>query len=110
MEEQKINVTETISKEEFKKELEAGRAKVREKIVEDFTRDGTLPIWSNYSAVNKFKSVRRAIRKGYVDLFTGTIFPKRPFSNKKPTRGRQMNELKKQIYGQLKAENKLRRI
>lgn len=107
MEEQKVDTTKTISKEEFQKELEEGRAKVREKIVEDFMRDGTLPRWSNYYAVSKFKSVRRAIRKGYVDLFTGQVYPKRPFSNKKSTRGRKMNELKKQIYGLLKSENKL---
>lgn len=107
MEEQKVDTTKTISKEEFLKELEEGRAKVRKKIVEDFMRDGTLPRWNNYYAVSKFKSVRRAIRKGYVDLFTGVVYPKRPFSNKKPTRGRKMNELKKQIYGLLKSENKL---
>jgi valyl-tRNA synthetase len=107
MEEQKVDTTKTISKEEFLKELEEGRAKVREKIVEDFMRDGTLPRWSNYYAVSKFKSVRRAIRKGYVDLFTGQVYPKRPFSNRKPTRGRKMNELKKQIYGLLKSKNKL---
>ena len=107
MEEQKVDTTKTISKEEFLKELEEGRAKVREKIVEDFVRDGSLPRWNNYHAVSKFKSVRRAIRKGYVDLFTGAVYPRRPFSNKKPTRGRKMNELKKQIYGLLKSENKL---
>lgn len=107
MEEQKVDITKTISKEEFLKELEDGRAKVREKIVEDFMRDGTLPKWNNYYAVSKFKSVRRAIRKGYVDLFTGVVYPKRPFSNKKPTRGREMNEVKKQIYGLLKSKNKL---
>lgn len=107
MEEQKVDTTKTISKEEFLKELEEGRAKVRERIVRDFRRDATLPRWSNYYAVSRFKSVRRAIRRGYVDLFTGAVYPKRPFSNKKPTRGRKMNELKKQIYGLLKSENKL---
>ena len=107
MEEQKVDTTKTISKEEFLKKLEEGRAKVKEKIVEDFMRDGTLPKWDNYYAVRKFKSVRRAIRKGYVDLFTGVVYPKRPFSNKRPTRGREMNEVKKQIYGLLKSKNKL---
>lgn len=107
MEEQKVDTTKTISKEEFLEGLEEGRAKVTEKIVGDFMSDRTLPRWSNYYAVSRFKSVRRAIRKGYVDLFTGTVYPKRPFSNKKPTRGRKMNELKKQIYGLLKSKNKL---
>lgn len=99
-----------LSREEFQKELEAGREATRERIIADFAKDGTLPVWSNYAAVSQFKSVRRAIRKGYVDLFTGVIYPKRPFSNKKPTRGRKTNEVKKQIYEQLKAANKLRRV
>lgn len=99
---------EVLTKEEFHKGLEEGRQKVKEKIVEDFLRDGTLPTWSNYYAVSHFKSVRRAIRKGYVDLFTGLIYPTRPFNNRKPTRGRKMNVIKQQIYEQLKSrETKL---
>lgn len=94
---------EVLTKEEFHKSLEDGRQKVKEKIVEDFLRDGTLPTWSTYYAISHFKSVRRAIRKGYVDLFTGIIYPTRPFNNRKPTRGRKMNVTKQQIYEQLKA-------
>ena len=57
---------------------------------------------STYQAVSQFKSIARAIRRGHVDLFTGIIYPKRPFSNKKRTKGRRINELKKQIYGTYK--------
>lgn len=92
-----------LSKEEPHKIMEEDKAEVITKIVEGFGRDRILPMWRNYSIVNKFKSVRRAIRRGHVDLFTGCIYPSRPFNNKKPTKGRETNELKKQIYGQLKS-------
>lgn len=61
-----------------------------------------LPRWSNYNAVSRFRSVRRAIKRGRVDLYTGIMYPNRPFNNRKPTNGRKLNELKKSIYGQFK--------
>ncbi len=70
----------------------------------NFNDGNLLPIWPSYAAVSKFKSVRRAIRRGHVDLFSGVIYPNRPFNNKKVTRGRKYNELKKSIYGQLKLQ------
>lgn len=48
-----------------------------------------------YEAVGKFKSVRRAIRRGLVSPY-GVVYPKRPFGNTK------MNRIKREIYGQLK--------
>lgn len=71
-------------------------------ISKDFAEESMLPRWPNYSAVSKFKSVRRAIRRGHVDLFFGVEYPNRPFNNRKPTLGRSHNQLKKRIYGQLK--------
>lgn len=35
-----------------------------------------------FSAVNKYRSVRRAFRRGHVDIY-GRIYPKRPFNNRK---------------------------
>lgn len=61
----------------------------------------------SFEAVYKFKSVRRAIRKGHVSP-DGVIYPKRPFNNRantskrKGAHSRAFNETKKQIYGQLK--------
>ena len=57
----------------------------------------------SFEAVKKFKSIRRAFKRGHISPY-GVIYPKRPFSNKKPTKGRAMNELKKKIYGQLKSQ------
>lgn len=50
-----------------------------------------------YEAVRRFKSVRRAIRRGHVSPY-GEIYPKRPFGNTNT----KMNRIKRQIYGQLK--------
>ena len=53
-----------------------------------------------YSAVGKYKSIRRAIRKGQVTHW-GEEVPKRPFNNRKRTDGRELQITKERIYGQL---------
>jgi hypothetical protein len=55
----------------------------------------------SYSAVGKFKSVRRAIRKSYVSQW-GDIVPRRPFNNSKRTRGRKQELVKERLYGQIR--------
>lgn len=102
MEEQKTIERPLMSEEEFKDYMEKNRVD----IVEDFYEKGILHP-RTYEAVSKFKSVRRAIRRGHVSP-DGIIFPKRPFNNKANTcRGkghhsRTINERKKMIYEQLK--------
>lgn len=60
-----------------------------------------------FEAVSKFKSVFRAIKRGHLTK-SGMIIPRRPFNNRcntskrKRIHSRNTNELKKQIYGQLK--------
>lgn len=71
-------------------------------INKEFSEDSILPKWPNYSAVSKFKSVRRAVRRGHVDLVFGIIYPDRPFNNRKTTVGRSHNQLKKRIHGQIR--------
>lgn len=61
---------------------------------------------STYVAVGRFKSVRRAIKRGQVTP-QGIIMPSRPFNNKKNSckRGkhsRPMNEEKKRIYASIR--------
>lgn len=68
-------------------------------INKEFSENSILPRWPNYSAVSKFKSVRRAIRRGHIDIVFGIIYPNRPFNNRKPTGGRAHNQLKRKIYG-----------
>lgn len=61
----------------------------------------------SYEGVSKFKSIRRAIRRGLVSPL-GYIYPKRPFHNKANTckrkghHSRSINERKKVIYEHLK--------
>lgn len=52
---------------------------------------------ATYEAVSKFKSVRRAIRRGHISPY-GDIYPKRPFGSTNTKE----NRVKRQIYGQLK--------
>lgn len=72
------------------------------RISRNFSKENLLPRWSDFSSVSKFKSVRRAIRRGHVDLIFGITYPNRPFNNRKSTIGRSHNQLKKRIYGQIR--------
>ncbi len=57
-----------------------------------------------YSAVNKYRSVRRAISRGHVTSW-GEEVPKRPFNNRKRTPGRKLQITKEKIYEGLKYKN-----
>ena len=69
---------------------------------EDYLKDNlsTNLNLHTFEAVNKFKSVRRAIRRGHVSP-DGVIYPKRPFNNAKHGKN-SINDKKKRIYEQLK--------
>lgn len=60
-----------------------------------------------YDGVHRFKSVRRAMRRGHMTS-EGIVMPRRPFNNRantskrKGVHSRSTNELKKKIYEQLK--------
>lgn len=89
-----------MTEEEFKDELQRRKEEHISRIFEDLN-NGILHIF-NFGGVTKFKSVRRAIKRGKVDIITGIVYPRRPFNNRKPTLGRSFNESKKQIYGIIK--------
>ena len=55
----------------------------------------------SYHAVNRFKSIRRAIRRGLV-TYLGWKAPKKPFNNRKRTLGREMQTNKQRIYESIK--------
>ena len=95
MEEQKLVERPLMGEEEFKDYLKDNRVD----IVKDFYENGILHL-RTYDAVKRFKSVRRAIRRGHVSL-DGVIYPKRPFNNAKHKKG-SLNDEKKRIYEQLK--------
>lgn len=95
MEEQKLVERPLMGEEEFKDYLKDNRVD----IVKDFYENDVLHL-RTYDAVKRFKSVRRAIRRGHVSL-DGFIYPKRPFNNAKHKKG-SLNDEKKRIYEQLK--------
>lgn len=90
LEENKVQ-RELMSEEEFK----------------EYIHNRIMPLHlATYEAVRKYKSIRRAIRRGSVTS-EGIIMPSRPFNNRKNSckRGkhsRQMNEEKKRVYASIK--------
>ena len=105
MEEQKTIERPLMSEEEFKDYMEKNRVDV----VGDFYGKDILHL-RTYEAVNKFKSVRRAIRRGNISPI-GLTVPNKPFNNRGNTskrtniHSRSMNEYKKRLYEQLKQYN-----
>lgn len=95
MEEQKLVERPLMSEGEFKDYMEKNRVD----IVGDFYERGILHL-RTYEAVSRFKSVRRAIRRGHISP-DGVTYPKRPFNNAKHKKG-SLNDEKKRIYEQLK--------
>lgn len=89
MEEKKLE-RKLMSEEEYKEYIE-------NKINDDFN-NGIIHLHT-FEGVSKFKSVRRAIKRGHVSPY-GMIYPKRPFNNRAGYR--ENNDYKKRIYEQLK--------
>lgn len=78
---------------------------------EEFEKYLDKEMWTfhllTYEGVKRFRSIRRAIRRGHVSI-EGIVYPRRPFHNKANTckrkghHSRVMNERKKMVYEQLK--------
>lgn len=75
----------------------------REKLEEDFNT-GIIHL-VDYSGVRKFKSIRRAIKRGHVSIF-GEVYPHRPFKNISSKRGN-LNFMQKRYYEQLTHKNRM---
>lgn len=58
---------------------------------------------TNFSGTQKFKSIARAIRKGYATE-DGIVAPRRPFNNRKDIsrNHNSLNSIRRKIYGELK--------
>lgn len=102
MEEQKVVERPLMSEEEFKDYMEKNKVDV----VGDFYKENILHL-RTFEAINRFRSVRRAIKRGHVSL-DGVVYPNRPFNNRANTcrrsdhYSRTFNEKRKRIYEQLK--------
>lgn len=99
MEEKKLQTP--MSETEFKEKVKEIVKSNREKIEDDFSK-GILHL-RDYSGVKKFKSLRRAIRRGHVSIF-GEVYPHRPFKNISSKKGN-VTYNKKRIYEQLTHRN-----
>lgn len=71
-----------MTEEEFKEYIKAGYLKL-------------------FAGVPKYKSVFRAQRRGHISPI-GEPYPKRPFNNRKATKGREINEKKKLVYARIR--------
>lgn len=76
---------------------------VEEKVEKEPIINEGMPInLKIFDGVSKFKSIRRAMRRGHVTPW-GTVAPKRPFNNRSRKKGTRPLEIEKErIYGQLK--------
>ena len=99
--EQQKELTKPISEEEFRKQIHEAAIANYNKVIEDFKK-GILHL-RDYSGVRKFKSIRRAIRRGHVSIF-GEVYPKRPFTNIKSKKGN-ITYMKKRLYEQFTHKN-----
>lgn len=91
-----------ISEEEFKEQIHQAAVANYQQVIEDF-RNGILHL-RDYSGVKKFKSIRRAIRRGHVSIF-GEVYPKRPFKNITSKKGN-VTYRKKRLYEQFTHKNR----
>ena len=100
--EQQKELTKPISEEEFRKQIHEAAIANYNKVIEDFEK-GILHL-RDYSGVRKFKSIRRAIRKGHVSIY-GDVYPKRPFNNRKRGPG-SITYIKRRLYEQFTHKNR----
>ena len=91
-----------ISEEEFKEQIHQAAVANYQQVIEDF-KHGILHL-RDYSGVKKFKSIRRAIRRGHVSIF-GEVYPKRPFKNITSKKGN-VTYRKKRLYEQFTHKNR----
>lgn len=92
MEELKMKEVPLMSEEAFRNYLEENRVDY----VKEFYENNRLFL-RTFIATSKYRSVRRAIRRGLVSI-DGIIFPKRPFNNRRTKE----STLKRMIYGEIK--------
>lgn len=101
-EEQQKELTKPVSEEEFKKQIHEAAIANQRKVMEDF-KEGIIHL-RYYNGVTKFKSIRRAIRRGHISIF-GEVYPKRPFKNIKSYKGA-ITYKKRRLYEQFTHKNK----
>ena len=86
-----------MPQEKFEDKIKEVAESNRKQMIENFQK-GTLYLHS-FIGVSKYKSIRRAIRRGHVSIF-GDLYPRRPYNN----RGTKESKIRREIYGKIKAQ------
>lgn len=92
----KEEVSKEISVEELQKQAQEAALLRHQQVIKDFEM-GILHL-RDYSGVRRFKSIRRAIKRGHVSIY-GDVYPHRPFKNIKAKKG-SITYKKKRLYEQ----------
>lgn len=87
---------EPISQENFEEKIKEVAENNKQKVLEAF-ENGTLFL-RNFSGVGKFRSIRRAIKRGRVSLW-GDVYPNKPYNNRKSHK-KSINTKKRKLYEQ----------
>lgn len=93
---------EEVNVEKLQEEIHKQAEANRQLVIDDFEK-GILHL-RDFSGVKKFKSIRRAIRRGHVSIF-GDVYPKRPFKNCKTYKG-SVTYMMRRYYEQETHKNK----
>lgn len=93
---------EEVKSSELEQKIHEQAEANRQLVIDDFEK-GILHL-RNYEGVKKFKSIRRAIRRGHVSIF-GDVYPKRPFKNCKTKKGN-LTYMGRRYYEQATHKNK----
>lgn len=103
--EEKNWLSEDYLEKDASKELnKVERDLMSEEEFQEYLENGNI---SYFNGVGKFKSIKRAMRRGHV-LKNGMVAPNRPFNNRKNSskrkgiHSRTTNETKKEIYGKIR--------
>ena len=100
--EEKKQLTAPISEEEFKEQIHKAAIANHQRVLDDLN-EGILHL-RDYNGVKRFKSIRRAIKRGHVSIY-GDIYPKRPFKNIRSKKGN-ATYMKKRLYEQFTHKNR----
>lgn len=93
--EEKLVEQAPMPQEEFEKKIQEVAENNRRKVEEDFIQ-GVLHL-RFYNGVAKYKSIRRAIKRGHVSIW-GDVYPRRPYNNRKSNPQRKkLREIYEQI-------------
>ena len=95
-------LSKPISEEEFEKQIHQAAIANHQKVIEDL-KEGVLHL-RHYDGVKKFKSVRRAIKRGHMSLY-GDVYPNKPYKNVKAVKG-SVTYKKRRLYEQFTHKNR----